>query len=47
VKTVAIDINPYVVTRLQDRGTTHALGIVSDPAVVLPMLVQEIKKLEK
>jgi len=47
VKTVAIDINPYVVTRLQDRGTTHALGIVSDPAVVLPMLVQELKKLEK
>ncbi|MBU4406710.1 MAG: TIGR00300 family protein [Candidatus Altiarchaeota archaeon] len=47
VKTVAIDINPYVVTRLQDRGTTQALGIVSDPAVVLPMLVQEIKKLER
>jgi len=47
VKTVAIDINPYVVTRLQDRGTTHALGMVSDPAVVLPMLVQELKKLEK
>ena len=47
VKTVAIDINPYVVTRLQDRGTTQALGIVSDPAVVLPMLVQELKKLEK
>ncbi len=43
VKTVAIDINPYVVTRLQDRGTTHALGIVSDPSVVLPMLVQELK----
>ncbi len=47
VKTVVIDINPYVVTRLQDRGTTQALGIVSDPAVVLPMLVLEIKKLEE
>ncbi|MBN2250579.1 MAG: TIGR00300 family protein [Candidatus Altiarchaeota archaeon] len=45
VKTVAIDINPYVVTRLQDRGTTHALGLVTDPAVLLPTLVEEIKKL--
>ncbi|MEA3254794.1 MAG: TIGR00300 family protein [Candidatus Altiarchaeota archaeon] len=46
VKTVAIDINPYVVTRLQDRGTTHALGMVTDPAVLLPQLVNELKKLE-
>jgi lysine-ketoglutarate reductase/saccharopine dehydrogenase-like protein (TIGR00300 family) len=46
VKTVAIDINPYVVTRLQDRGTTQALGLVTDPAVLLPALVWEIKKLE-
>ena len=45
VKTVAIDINPYVVTRLQDRGTTQALGLVTDPAVLLPTLVLEIKKL--
>ncbi|MEA1925130.1 MAG: TIGR00300 family protein [Candidatus Altiarchaeota archaeon] len=45
VKTVAIDINPYVVTRLQDRGTTQALGLVTDPAVLLPLLVKEIKKL--
>ncbi len=47
VKTVAIDINPYVVTRLQDRGTTQALGLVTDPALLLPLLVQEIKKLER
>lgn len=45
VKTVAIDINPYVVTRLQDRGTTHALGMVTDPAVLLPQLVTKLKKL--
>jgi len=44
VKTVAIDINPYVVTRLQDRGTTQALGMVTDPAVLLPLLVQELRK---
>ena len=47
IKTVIVDMNPYVVTRLLDRGTTHALGIVSDPGVVMPMLVQELKKLEK
>ncbi len=46
VKTVIIDINPYVVTRLQDRGTTQALGLVTDPAVLLPQLVEELKKLE-
>jgi len=46
VKTVIIDINPYVVTRLQDRGTTQALGMVTDPAVLLPQLVEELKKLE-
>jgi len=46
VKTVAVDINPYVVTRLQDRGTTQALGIVTDPALLLPLLVMEIKRLE-
>jgi lysine-ketoglutarate reductase/saccharopine dehydrogenase-like protein (TIGR00300 family) len=46
VKTVAIDINSYVVTRLQDRGTTQALGLVTDPAVLLPQLVEELRKLE-
>ena len=46
VKTVAVDINPYVVTRLQDRGTTQALGLVTDPALLLPLLAYEIRKLE-
>jgi len=46
VKTVIIDINPYVVTRLQDRGTAQALGMVTDPAVLLPQLVEELKRLE-
>jgi lysine-ketoglutarate reductase/saccharopine dehydrogenase-like protein (TIGR00300 family) len=45
VKTIAVDINPYVVTRLQDRGTTQALGLVTDPAVLLPQLALEIKNL--
>jgi len=47
VKTVCIDINPYVVTRLQDRGTAHAVGIVSDPAVIFMMLVNELERMEK
>ncbi len=47
VKTVAIDINPYVVTRLQDRGTTQALGLVTDPAILMPQLVNELEKLEE
>jgi len=38
VKTVCIDMNPYVVTRLQDRGTHQALGIVSDPCAFMYML---------
>lgn len=46
VKTVAVDINPYVVTRLQDRGTTQALGLVTDPALLLPLLTSEIMRLE-
>lgn len=46
VKTVAVDINPYVVTRLQDRGTMQALGLVTDPALLLWHLVMEIQRLE-
>jgi len=46
VKTICIDINPYVVTRLQDRGTTQAVGIVSDPAVVISMIADELERLE-
>jgi lysine-ketoglutarate reductase/saccharopine dehydrogenase-like protein (TIGR00300 family) len=30
VKTVCIDINPAVVTKLADRGSSQAIGIVSD-----------------
>lgn len=47
VKTVIVDINPYVVTRLQDRGTTQALTLVTDPALLLPYLSMELQKLEK
>lgn len=35
VKTVCIDINPAVVTKLADRGTGQAVGIVSDVGLFL------------
>lgn len=47
VKTICVDINPAVVTKLMDRGTSQALGIVTDVGVFLPMLVEELEKLEK
>ena len=35
VKTVCIDINPAVVTKLADRGSSQAIGIVSDVGLFL------------
>jgi arginine dihydrolase len=35
VKTVCIDINPAVVTKLADRGSSQAVGIVSDVGLFL------------
>ncbi len=46
VKTIAVDINPSVVTKLLDRGTRQAIGIVSDIATFLPTLARELEKLE-
>ena len=47
VKIIIIDINQPTVTKLMDRGTWQALGIVSDVGAFLPMVTQEIKKLRK
>ncbi len=47
VKIIIIDINQPTVTKLMDRGTWQALGIVSDVGAFLPMITQEIKKLSK
>ncbi len=44
VKIVCVDINPAVVTKLADRGTSQALGIVSDVGTFLPLLVEELEK---
>jgi lysine-ketoglutarate reductase/saccharopine dehydrogenase-like protein (TIGR00300 family) len=46
VKVVCVDINPAVVTKLSDRGTAQAVGIVSDVGTFLPLLVEELRRLE-
>ena len=43
---IAVDINQSTVTKLIDRGTWQALGIVTDVGAFLPLVVQEIKRLE-
>ncbi len=47
VKVIVIDINQPTVTKLMDRGTWQALGIVSDVGAFLPLVINEIKKLKK
>ncbi len=42
VKTVCIDINPSVVTKLSDRGTSQAVGIVSDVGLFLRALATKL-----
>ena len=44
VKVIVVDINQSTVTKLMDRGTWQALGIVSDVGAFLPMVVQQIRK---
>jgi len=47
VKVVALDISQPVVTKLLDRGTTQAIGIVTDVGAFLPLVVQQLEKLSK
>ncbi|MBI3828247.1 MAG: TIGR00300 family protein [Planctomycetes bacterium] len=42
VRTVCVDINPAVVTKLSDRGTFHALGLVTDAELFLRQLSREL-----
>jgi lysine-ketoglutarate reductase/saccharopine dehydrogenase-like protein (TIGR00300 family) len=42
VKTVCVDINPAHLTKLMDRGTTQAIGIVSDAGTFLPLLARQL-----
>ncbi len=43
VKTVCIDINPSVVTKLSDRGTSQAVGVVSDVGLFLRALASKLE----
>jgi lysine-ketoglutarate reductase/saccharopine dehydrogenase-like protein (TIGR00300 family) len=45
VKVVVVDISQPVVTKLLDRGTWQAIGIVSDVGAFLPTLVQHLEQI--
>jgi lysine-ketoglutarate reductase/saccharopine dehydrogenase-like protein (TIGR00300 family) len=45
VKVVAVDISQPVVTKLLDRGTTQAIGIVTDVGAFLPMVLQQLEEI--
>jgi len=42
VKTVCVDINPAVVTKLSDRGSSQTVGIVSDVGLFVRALAQQL-----
>lgn len=42
VRTICVDINPATVTKLMDRGTAQAIGIVTDVGTFLPWLAEEL-----
>jgi lysine-ketoglutarate reductase/saccharopine dehydrogenase-like protein (TIGR00300 family) len=44
VRTVVVDMNPSVVTKLADRGTFQAAGLVTDAELFLRELVEELSK---
>ena len=43
VTTVCVDINPAVVTKLNDRGSGQALGVVTDVGLFLNLLARELR----
>ncbi|MGI0023875.1 MAG: TIGR00300 family protein [Nitrososphaera sp.] len=45
VKVVAVDISQPVVTKLIDRGTAQAIGIVTDVGAFLPIVVDFLKQM--
>ncbi|MBA2861185.1 TIGR00300 family protein [Methanococcus maripaludis] len=46
IKTVCVDIQPSTVTKLMDRGTSQAIGVVTDVGVFLVLLLKELERLE-
>jgi lysine-ketoglutarate reductase/saccharopine dehydrogenase-like protein (TIGR00300 family) len=43
VKVVCVDINPAVVTKLSDRGSTQTIGIVTDVGLFLHQLAEALR----
>ena len=46
VKVIVVDISQPTVTKLMDRGTWQALGIVTDVGAFLPLVTREIEKIK-
>jgi hypothetical protein len=44
VKLVCVDINPAVATKVSDRGTGQAIGVVTDVGLFLDHLSKELVK---
>jgi lysine-ketoglutarate reductase/saccharopine dehydrogenase-like protein (TIGR00300 family) len=44
VKVICVDINPAVVTKLSDRGSTQTVGIVTDVGLFLHTLAERLKR---
>ena len=44
VKVVCVDINPAVPTKVSDRGTGHAVGVVTDVGLFLELLTKKLQK---
>jgi hypothetical protein len=42
VKMVCVDINPAVVTKVSDRGTGQAVGVVTDVGLFLELLARNL-----
>lgn len=47
VMTVCVDINPSTLTKLMDRGTSQAIGVVSDAGAFFPMLLDQVHQLSE
>ena len=46
VRTICVDINPASVTKLNDRGTSQAIGVVSDAGAFLPLLAEKLREIK-
>jgi hypothetical protein len=46
VKVVAVDISQPVVTKLLDRGTSQAIGVVTDIGTFFPMVVHCLEQMD-